>query len=74
MRYLVKTTKEEAIEISSTEAIARGCSGTTTEWYSIQETADGKFCVMIDDDKDLDGSSDQSPVFMMSSNTIEQQE
>lgn len=70
MRYLVKPTKSEAWDVSGNEAIERGCNGTTTHWYGVQPTADGQWCVMIDDDKELDGSTDESPVFMSDSNTI----
>lgn len=72
MRYLVKPTESEAWDVSAAEAIERGCSGTTTHWYGVQQTADGQWCVMIDDDKELDGSTDQSPVFMSDENTVVQ--
>lgn len=72
MRYLVKPTESEAWDVSAVEAIERGCIGTTTHWYGVQQTADGQWCVMIDDDKELDGSTDQSPVFMVDESTISQ--
>lgn len=60
MRYLTGT-QEEIDAINCAEATERGCNGTTTMWYATQTTADGQACLMIDDDKMIDGSTEVEP-------------
>lgn len=60
MRYLIDTA-EKIDAINSIEAAGRGCSGTTTAWYSTRVTADGKTCMMITDDKHFAGDTDVEP-------------
>lgn len=61
MRYLVKSTESEVWDVSAAEAIERGCIGTTTHWYGVQQTADGQWCVMIDDDAEIEGTTEVEP-------------
>lgn len=60
MRYLTGTESEIAA-INQTEAIERGCSGTTTQWYATRATTEGRLCLLIDDDKEIPGSVETEP-------------
>ena len=43
-------TYEEAYNLSNGEAIRRGCHGTTKFWWSIVQTNDDRFAVLVGDD------------------------
>ena len=50
MKYIICATEADAIARSSEEALNRGCSGTTTQWWGWREMADGRFALLVDDD------------------------
>lgn len=62
MRYLIGT-QAQINTINQAEAQARGCEGTTTQWYATRLTDNGQTCLMIDDDKALPGSTDSEPAW-----------
>tara|TARA_R110000824_G_C15070478_1_gene663311 strand:+ start:672 stop:896 length:225 start_codon:yes stop_codon:yes gene_type:complete len=50
MKYLLFNTKEGSLERSSQEAMARGCSGSSTKyWWDARVTKAGKWALCIDD-------------------------
>jgi hypothetical protein len=60
MRYLIASI-DEINAINTAEAAERGCSGTTTMWYGTRLTAHNDWCLLIDDDKMIDGSFEHEP-------------
>lgn len=60
MRYLVNT-PEVITSINRAEALGRGCTGVTTEWYGTRSTLSGHLCLLINDDKALVGSTMVEP-------------
>ncbi|HSH41652.1 MAG TPA: hypothetical protein VK973_05945 [Arenicellales bacterium] len=49
MRYLIVDTESQALSITRQEAQDRGCTGVTSRWYAYRETADGRWCLMVND-------------------------
>jgi len=49
-RVIIYNSEQEAKDRTVAEATARGCSGTTTEWWGKKEGTDGKWALFIGED------------------------
>ena len=66
MRYLTGT-EQQINAINAAEAIERGCEGTTVYWYATRLTQSRETCLMIDDDKEIAGSTTTEPTWAITS-------
>lgn len=55
MKYLTFDTEQDALDVSAAEAVARGCKGSTTQWYAVRECSEGKWHLCCGDDTEVQG-------------------